>query len=91
MFEHKPPHIAYKGSAVAGASYNPAAYNPVGAYRINVSIPWDASQHAIYLHLGAVTSAIYVWVNGAEVICACSPCVAWCTVGTCRARPSLAK
>ena len=42
-------------------------YNPVGSYRRELSIPeeWEGKQ--VYLHFGAVSSALYVWVNGTMV------------------------
>ncbi|EOD24420.1 hypothetical protein EMIHUDRAFT_254773, partial [Emiliania huxleyi CCMP1516] len=60
-FEHNPPAIAYKGREPG------ARYNPCGEYRTAVDMPWDPAAGPVYLHLGAVTSAVYVWVNGAEV------------------------
>ena len=61
IFEHQPPKIAYKGA-------NPGSdYNPTGAYRRVVHVPWDEADGAVFLHVGAATSAIYVWVNGQEV------------------------
>ncbi|MFV0591344.1 MAG: glycoside hydrolase family 2 TIM barrel-domain containing protein [Draconibacterium sp.] len=49
-----PPHI-------------PHDYNPVGSYRRTFTIPanWDSRQ--ISIHLGAVKSAFYIWVNGEKV------------------------
>lgn len=49
-----PPHI-------------PHAYNPVGSYKRNFTIPesWEGRQ--IIIHLGAVKSAFYIWVNGEKV------------------------
>lgn len=46
----------------------PQDYNPVGSYRRNFELPegWQPGQH-LFLHLGAVNSAVYVWVNGREV------------------------
>lgn len=61
IFEHRPPRITYKG-ADPGSDYN-----PTGAYRKSVHMPWSAADGAVILHLGAVTSAVYVWVNGVEV------------------------
>ena len=61
VFEHIPPEIKYKG-ATPGPDYN-----PVGAYRKVVDVPWQASDGAVYLTIGAVTSAVYVYVNGEEV------------------------
>jgi beta-galactosidase len=45
----------------------PEDYNPVGSYRRAFTIPagWDGRQ--VFLHLGAVKSAFYVWVNGQYV------------------------
>ena len=63
IFEHKPPTISYRGSGVpAGANYN-----PTGAYRRSILIPWSPSDGPIFLWIGAVTSAVYVWVNGHAV------------------------
>jgi beta-galactosidase len=61
IFEHNPPKIKYKG-ATPGPEYN-----PTGAYRKSVLVPWTAADGAVILHLGAVTSAVYVWVNGTPV------------------------
>lgn len=61
IFEHTPPLITYKG-----ADPGPQ-YNPVGEYRMEVHLPWDPADGPIFLHLGAVTSAVYVWVNGEEI------------------------
>jgi len=49
-----PPHI-------------PNAYNPVGSYRRNFTIPekWDGRR--ITIHFGAVKSAFYIWVNGEKI------------------------
>ncbi len=45
----------------------PNTYNPVGSYKRNFTIPanWDGRQ--IIIHLGAVKSAFYIWVNGEKV------------------------
>jgi beta-galactosidase len=42
----------------------PGDYNPVGSYRRSFTVPenWDGRQ--IFLYLGGVKSAFYVWVNG---------------------------
>ncbi|MDF1698945.1 MAG: glycoside hydrolase family 2 TIM barrel-domain containing protein, partial [Saprospiraceae bacterium] len=39
-------------------------YNPVGSYRKSVVIPDDWSNREIFLHFGAVKSALYLWING---------------------------
>ncbi|KIO76750.1 glycoside hydrolase family 2 [Pedobacter lusitanus] len=45
----------------------PADNNPVGSYRKTIEVPanWDGRQ--IFIHLGAVKSAFYIWVNGKKV------------------------
>jgi beta-galactosidase len=42
----------------------PNDYNPVGSYRRSFAVPdnWDGRQ--IFLRLGGVKSAFYVWING---------------------------
>ena len=39
-------------------------YNPVGSYKCHFTIPRDWLEKEVYLHFGAVSSAMYVWVNG---------------------------
>lgn len=45
----------------------PDGYNPVGSYKRSFELPsnWDGKE--IFIHLGAVKSAFYVWVNGKKV------------------------
>jgi beta-galactosidase len=38
-------------------------YNPVGSYKRTFSIPENWKGQEIYLHFGAVSSAMYVWIN----------------------------
>lgn len=42
-------------------------YNPVGSYKRSFTIPtgWDGKD--VIVHFGAVSSAMFVWVNGQEV------------------------
>jgi len=42
-------------------------YNPVGSYRMEFETPNDWNGKEIILHFGAVSSAMYVWVNGRKV------------------------
>jgi beta-galactosidase len=53
-FEKNPPYI-----------HND--YNPVGSYRRNFTMPEDWAGREIFIHLGAVKSAMYIWVNGQRV------------------------
>ena len=45
----------------------PDGNNPVGSYKRTFNIPnnWDGSD--IFIHLGAVKSAFYIWINGEKV------------------------
>ncbi|MBK7408890.1 MAG: hypothetical protein IPJ40_13025 [Saprospirales bacterium] len=45
----------------------PRDYNPVGSYRHEFDIPENWMEKKVYIHFGAVSSAMYVWVNGKEV------------------------
>jgi len=47
--------------------YVPADYNPVGSYKKNFTVPqnWDGKN--IFIHLGAVNSFFYLWINGSYV------------------------
>ena len=45
----------------------PKNYNPVGSYRKTIEIPDNWTGREIFLHFGAVKSALYVWVNGQQV------------------------
>lgn len=45
----------------------PHDYNPVGSYRRTFSIPGDWADREVFIHFGAVKSAMYIWVNGHKV------------------------
>ncbi len=45
----------------------PDGYNPVGSYKRNFTVPADWNGQEIFIHLGAVKSAFYIWVNGEKV------------------------
>jgi len=53
-FEKNPPFIHHD-------------HNPVGSFRTTFRIPNEWVGRAIFLHFGAVKSAMYVWVNGQRV------------------------
>lgn len=42
----------------------PLKNNTIGRYRRMIDIPSSWAGQSIYLHIGAVTSNVYVWVNG---------------------------
>ncbi|SDD24263.1 beta-galactosidase [Niabella drilacis] len=45
----------------------PEDNNPVGSYRKKVIIPQDWDGRQVFIHLGAVKSAFFIWVNGQKV------------------------
>jgi len=53
-FEENPPYIHHH-------------YNPVGSYRTSFTVPEDWMDREVFIHFGAVKSAMYLWVNGREV------------------------
>jgi len=62
----------FAGRKLTGKDLNPpfdipADNNPVGSYRKEFNFPenWDGRQ--IFIHLGAVKSAFFIWVNGIKV------------------------
>lgn len=42
----------------------PDGYNPVGSYKRTFTLPEGWKDKKVYIHLGAVKSAFYIWVNG---------------------------
>ena len=45
----------------------PHHYNPVGSYRHSFNIPDSWKERRVFIHLGAVKSAFYIWINGRRV------------------------
>ncbi len=45
----------------------PHDHNPVGSYKRTFTVPSEWQGRRIFLHFGAVKSAMYVWVNGDKV------------------------
>lgn len=45
----------------------PTDYNPVGSYRRTFTVPDKWKERQIFVHLGAVKSAFYIWINGKKV------------------------
>jgi beta-galactosidase len=52
--ERNPPHMQ-------------AHYNPTGSYKTEFTLREDWDGKEIYLHFGAVSSAMYVWINEQQV------------------------
>jgi len=45
----------------------PDGYNPVGSYRTKFTVPANWKNNDVIIHLGAVKSAFYIWLNGKKV------------------------
>ena len=53
-FEKNPPYIHHN-------------YNPVGSYKREFKLPKGWENNEVFIHFGAVSSAMYVWINGQKV------------------------
>lgn len=45
----------------------PDGYNPVGSYKRTFDLPDSWANQEVTIHLGAVKSAYYIWINGKKV------------------------
>ncbi|MEH0153518.1 glycoside hydrolase family 2 TIM barrel-domain containing protein [Limibacter armeniacum] len=45
----------------------PVDHNPVGSYRHSFTLPSGWKNDPIFIHFGAVNSAMYLWINGEKV------------------------
>jgi len=45
----------------------PDGYNPVGSYKRTFDVPKNWNGKELFIHLGAVKSAFYIWINGKKV------------------------
>ena len=62
----------FTGHAKRGAQLNPpfdipVDNNPVGSYRKKFTLPVSWKDRQVFIHLGAVKSAFFIWVNGEKV------------------------
>ncbi|MFT3903759.1 MAG: glycoside hydrolase family 2 TIM barrel-domain containing protein [Niabella sp.] len=62
----------FTGRAKTGSRLNPPFdipehNNPVGSYRKKFTLPEDWKGQQVFIHLGAVKSAFFIWVNGEKV------------------------
>ncbi len=51
----------------ANQPFIPHDYNPVSSYIKNIELPNDWQGKQVFIHLGAVNSAMFIWVNGEKV------------------------
>lgn len=62
----------FAGRKLTGKDMNPpfdipADNNPVGSYRKKFSLPENWKGRQVFIHLGAVKSAFFIWINGVKV------------------------
>ncbi|MDF2193426.1 glycoside hydrolase family 2 TIM barrel-domain containing protein [Paraflavitalea sp. CAU 1676] len=62
----------FTGRAKTGRNLNPPFdipehNNPVGSYRKKFTMPANWNGRQVFIHLGAVKSAFFIWVNGVKV------------------------
>ncbi|MEO6683871.1 MAG: glycoside hydrolase family 2 TIM barrel-domain containing protein [Ginsengibacter sp.] len=62
----------FTGRKLMGSRLNPPFdipedNNPVGSYRKKFTLPADWNGRQVFIHLGAVKSAFFIWVNGQKV------------------------
>ncbi|WP_440874108.1 glycoside hydrolase family 2 TIM barrel-domain containing protein [Thalassotalea sp. PLHSN55] len=51
----------------ANQPYIPHDYNPVSSYIKEIDLPKNWQDKKVFIHLGAVNSAMFIWVNGEKV------------------------
>ncbi len=59
--------LKFKNEKPANPGKVPHEYNPVGSYRRDFSVPENWAGKELFLHLGAVKSGAFVWINGKYV------------------------
>ncbi|WP_316815831.1 glycoside hydrolase family 2 TIM barrel-domain containing protein [Pedobacter nyackensis] len=62
----------FAGRQLTGSKMNPpfdipVDNNPVGSYRKKITIPENWNGRQVFINLGAVKSAFFIWVNGKKV------------------------
>ncbi len=51
----------------ANPPFIPNDFNPVGSYKRTFTVPAEWEGKDIFIHLGSVKSAFYIWINGQKV------------------------
>jgi len=62
----------FAGKNLTGKNLNPpfdipVDNNPVGSYRKHFMLPANWKDRQVFIHLGAVKSAFFIWINGVKV------------------------
>ena len=59
-----PVYVNVANEFKSNPPYAPTEYNPVGQYRHEFEVPEYWKNQNVYLKIGAVKSAMYLWING---------------------------
>ena len=59
-----PVYVNVANEFKSNPPYAPTEYNPVGRYITEFKVPGAWNERKIYINIGAVKSAMYLWVNG---------------------------
>lgn len=59
-----PVYVNVANEFKSNPPYAPTEYNPVGQYRHEFEVPKGWTNQNVYLKIGAVKSAMYLWING---------------------------
>ena len=59
-----PVYVNVANEFKSNPPYAPTEYNPVGQYIHEFEVPSEWTDQIIYLKIGAVKSAMYLWING---------------------------
>lgn len=59
-----PVYVNVANEFKSNPPYAPTEYNPVGQYIHEFEVPGDWKDQNVYLKIGAVKSAMYLWING---------------------------
>lgn len=60
----EPVYVNVANEFKSNPPYAPTEYNPVGRYITEFKVPAEWDGRNIYINIGAVKSAMYLWVNG---------------------------
>ena len=59
-----PVYVNVANEFKSNPPYAPTEFNPVGQYRHDFEVPKEWENQNVYLKIGAVKSAMYLWING---------------------------
>ncbi len=60
----EPVYVNVANEFKSNPPYAPTTYNPVGRYITEIKVPHNWAGRNVYINIGAVKSAMYLWING---------------------------